>query len=57
MRRRTFLTRTVGGLVTATSLPRLAFGQAPAVVRSGAARPVIDYGTAAGDPGGGRAVI
>ena len=57
MRRRTFLRRTVGGLVTATSLPRLAFGQAPAVVRPGTARPVIDYGTAAGDPGGGRAVI
>ncbi len=48
MNRREFLTRTAGGLFAA---------QAPAVITSDRVRPRIDYGTAAGDPSPGRAIV
>jgi alkaline phosphatase D len=55
--RRTFLTRTVGGLVAATSPVPAGGAQAPGIITAERRRPLIDYGVAAGDPIGRRAVV
>jgi alkaline phosphatase D len=52
--RRTFIEAVASGLL---ARPARTFGQAPAVVTSDAVRPKIDFGVAAGDPMGGRAVV
>ena len=44
-------------MVGVATRPARLFGQAPALVTSDAVRPRIDFGVAAGDPIGGRAVV
>ncbi len=57
MDRRTFLRYSIAAGALGTVGQRSLFAQAPAIVTSGASRPATPQGVAAGDVGGGRAVI
>ena len=57
MHRREFVSHLVGGAAWAAMSPSARASQAPAVVTSDRARPLIDYGVAAGLSGSDRAVV